>query len=316
MAAPLLQAIGLSKSYAGRKAVDGINFRLEDGQTLGLIGPNGAGKSTTVGMICGLLPPDSGQILIDGQQLSAGASGAKQKIGLVPQDLALIEEMSALENLKLFGALYGLSGAPLKKRCGEVLELVNLQDRAHDKPNTISGGMKRRLNIAAALLHDPQLLILDEPTVGVDPQSRNAIFETLEQQKRQGRSLIYTSHYMEEVERLADHIVIIDHGKLLANESPDALHKRLPAQAALTVTLCDSAQLPILDGLRTRPGVTGIEAPAADGLTLNILLEDGALAADVVHWLVGQGCKPRQFATAKTRLEDIFLTLTGRSLRD
>jgi len=316
MTPPLLQAVDLSKSYAGRKAVDGISFQLEAGQTLGLIGPNGAGKSTTVGMICGLLAPDSGRITIDGQTLAAGASAVKQKIGLVPQDLALIDDMSATENLKLFGALYGLKGAPLKRRCDEVLALVNLSERADDKPCTFSGGMKRRLNIAAALLHDPQLLILDEPTVGVDPQSRNAIFETLEAQKRLGRSLIYTSHYMEEVERLADHIVIIDHGKLLANESPEALHQRLPAQAALTVTLCDSAKLSVLDGLRTLPGVTGIEAPAADELTLKVLLEDGALAANVIHWLVGQGCRPTHFATAKTRLEDIFLTLTGRSLRD
>ena len=316
MAAPLLNAVDLSKSYAGRKAVDGISFQLEAGQTLGLIGPNGAGKSTTVGMICGLLTPDAGQILIDGRTLGAGASHVKQKIGLVPQDLALIDEMSAVENLKLFGALYGLNGAALKKRCDEVLSLVNLSERAQDKPSTFSGGMKRRLNIAAALLHDPQLLILDEPTVGVDPQSRNAIFDTLDAQKRLGRSLIYTSHYMEEVERLADHIVIIDHGKLLANESPEALHRRLPAQAALTVTLCDFAQLSVLDGLRTLPGVTGIDAPSADELTLKVMLEDGTLAGNVIHWLVEQGCRPREFATAKTRLEDIFLTLTGRSLRD
>ena len=316
MAATLLNAIDLSKSYAGRKAVDGISFQLEAGQTLGLIGPNGAGKSTTVSMICGLLRPDAGQVVLDGQKLEAGASHVKRKIGLVPQDLALIEELPALENLRLFGALYGLKGAPLKRRCEEVLALVDLSERAHDKPNTFSGGMKRRLNIAAALLHDPQLLILDEPTVGVDPQSRNAIFDTLEAQKRLGRSLIYTSHYMEEVERLADHIVIIDHGRLLANESPEALHKRLPAQAALRVTLCDSAQLSVLDGLRALPGVAGIEAPLAEELTLKVLLEDGAQAADVIHWLVEQGCRPQHFATARTSLEDIFLTLTGRSLRD
>lgn len=316
MASPLLSANDLHKSYDGRVAVDGISFQLEAGQTLGLIGPNGAGKSTTVSMLCGLLRPDRGEVSVAGKKLEAGASAVKQLIGLVPQDLALVEEISARENLKLFGALYGLKGAALKKRCDEVLALVNLEDRAGDKPMTFSGGMKRRLNIAAALLHDPQLLILDEPTVGVDPQSRNAIFETLEAQKRLGRSLIYTSHYMEEVERLADHIVIIDHGKLLANESPDALHKRLPAQAALSVSLAQAAPTSVLDKLRELEGVTGVELTEDNLQELNILLLEGEQAAGVLNWLVAQGCRPLHFATAKTRLEDIFLTLTGRSLRD
>ncbi|HEY8023948.1 MAG TPA: ABC transporter ATP-binding protein [Burkholderiaceae bacterium] len=316
MALPLLSANDLHKSYDGRIAVDGISFHLEAGQTLGLIGPNGAGKSTTVSMLCGLLRPDRGEVSIAGKKLEAGASAVKQLIGLVPQDLALVEEISARENLKLFGALYGLQGTALKKRCDEVLALVNLEDRAGDKPMTFSGGMKRRLNIAAALLHDPQLLILDEPTVGVDPQSRNAIFETLEAQKRLGRSLIYTSHYMEEVERLADHIVIIDHGKLLANESPDALHKRLPAQAALSVSLAQAASPSVLEKLRELEGVTGVELAEDNLQELNILLLEGEQAAGVLNWLVAQGCRPLHFATAKTRLEDIFLTLTGRSLRD
>ena len=316
MAPPLLCATDLYKSYGGRVAVDGISFELEAGRTLGLIGPNGAGKSTTVSMLCGLLHPDRGEVTIAGQKLEAGASEVKRMIGLVPQDLALIDDISARENLKLFGALYGLKGAALKQRCDEVLALVNLEDRATDKPATFSGGMKRRLNIAAALLHDPQLLILDEPTVGIDPQSRNAIFETLEAQKRLGRSLIYTSHYMEEVERLADHIVIIDHGKLLANESPEALHRRLPAQAALSVSLAEPAATEVLNALRDLDGVTGVE-PSSDNLReMNILLLDGGQAADVLQWLVSQGCHPLHFATARTRLEDIFLTLTGRSLRD
>ncbi len=316
MALPLLTATDLVKSYGGRVAVDGISFELEAGRTLGLIGPNGAGKSTTVSMLCGLLRPDRGAVTIAGQKLEAGASEVKRMIGLVPQDLALIEDISARENLKLFGALYGLKGAALKRRCDDVLALVNLEDRAGDKPSTFSGGMKRRLNIAAALLHDPQLLILDEPTVGIDPQSRNAIFETLEAQKRLGRSLIYTSHYMEEVERLADHIVIIDHGKLLANESPEALHRRLPAQAALSVSLAEPADAKVLNALRGLDGVTGVE-PASDNLQeMNILLLDGARATDVLQWLVAQGCRLDHFATARTRLEDIFLTLTGRSLRD
>jgi ABC-2 type transport system ATP-binding protein len=313
MNAPLLSVQGLSKSFGTRVAVDNVSFCIGSGQTLGLIGPNGAGKSTTVGMICGLLAPDRGDISINGKAMAAGASDAKRVIGLVPQDLALFDDLSARENLKLFGALYGLSGARLRSRCDDALALVNLGERAGDKPATFSGGMKRRLNIAAALLHDPQLLILDEPTVGVDPQSRNAIFDCLETISREGRSLIYTSHYMEEVERLADHIVIIDHGRVIADETPAALQLRLPAQAALHVAF---AQLPgsaIVAQLAQQTGVSKVDTA---GASLRIALLEATHGLPVLTWLDQQGCRPLHFATAKTNLEDIFLTLTGRALRD
>ncbi|MFC3108319.1 ABC transporter ATP-binding protein [Undibacterium arcticum] len=313
MASVLLTVTNLVKSYGERRAVDGISFRVNSGQTLGLIGPNGAGKSTTVSLICGLLRPDGGQILLDGQPIGGGNSAVKHKIGLVPQDLALYEDLSARENLKLFGALYGLSGARLKTRCDDVLALVNLTDRAFDKLSAFSGGMKRRLNIAAALLHDPQLLILDEPTVGVDPQSRNAIFNSLELLKSQGRALIYTSHYMEEVERLADHIVVIDHGKILADETPAALYQRLPAQAALRIDLAQAASAALLDGIRRQPGVTTV---AVTDCCLQIGLHATEQALPLLAWMQTQGCQPLHFATAKANLEDIFLDLTGRSLRD
>jgi ABC-2 type transport system ATP-binding protein len=313
MAAVLLEVKNLSKRFGARVAVDGVSFRVLAGQTVGLLGPNGAGKSTTVGMLCGLIRPDGGEVLLDGVPVAAGATAAKGRIGLVPQDLALYEDLSARENLKLFGALYGLKGAALDGRIRDVLALVNLADRAGDKPSTFSGGMKRRLNIAAALLHDPQLLILDEPTVGVDPQSRNAIFETLEQLKAQGRSLIYTSHYMEEVERLADHIVIIDHGKLLADESPLELHRRLPAKAALHVELAAPLAETQLDELRRQPGVAAV---AANGGAYEIRLAQAHDALPALAWLERAGCRPQHFSTARTSLEDIFLNLTGRSLRD
>jgi ABC-2 type transport system ATP-binding protein len=313
MASVLLSVNQVSKSYGARLAVDRVSFQVMQGQTVGLIGPNGAGKSTTVGMICGLLPHDGGSIELDREKVGPGANGAKRKIGFVPQDLALYEELSARENLKLFGALYGLNGAQLRQRCDDVLALVNLADRAADKPATFSGGMKRRLNIAAALLHDPQLLILDEPTVGVDPQSRNAIFDTLETLKAQGRSLIYTSHYMEEVERLADHIVIIDHGKVLADETPAALYRRLPAQAALNAELAEAPAAALLAAIAGQPGVTGVQA---DANKLDIGLAASAHAAPLLAWLDAQGCQLLHFATAKTSLENIFLNLTGRSLRD
>lgn len=313
MASVLLQVSHLTKSYGARRAVDDVSFQVHAGQTVGLIGPNGAGKSTTVGMICGLLRADAGSITLNGDSIVTGPCDAKRVIGFVPQDLALYDDLPARDNLMLFAALYGIQGGDAKRRCAQVLELVQLSDRAGDKPADFSGGMKRRLNIAAALMHDPALLILDEPTVGVDPQSRNAIFDTLEQLKGMGRSLIYTSHYMEEVERLADHIVIIDHGKILADESPAALHKRLPAQAALHVELAEALPLAQLQAIRALPGVNSVSAQDA---LLEVLLQDGQDALGVMGYLQEQDARAFHFATARTKLEDIFLNLTGRSLRD
>jgi ABC-2 type transport system ATP-binding protein len=314
MTSTLLEASNLCKSYGERRAVDGVSLRVLSGQTVGLLGPNGAGKSTTVGMLCGLVRPDAGAVMFDGVAVTPQALQARRRIGLVPQDLALYEDLSARENLHLFGALYGLKGTALASRVQDVLALVNLSDRARDKVATFSGGMKRRLNIAAAMLHDPALLILDEPTVGVDPQSRNAIFDTLEQLKAEGRSLIYTSHYMEEVERLADHIVIIDHGKVIADESPAVLHQRLPAQAALRFELAAPMMHEHLERLRGEPGVASISREGESAYEIRLLdLED---AVPLLAWLEKSGYRITHFATARASLEDIFLNLTGRSLRD
>ncbi len=313
MPKPLLQVKLLSKSFGARRAVSAVSFDLTQGQTLGLIGPNGAGKSTIVSLLCGLLRPDAGQVLFNGVAMGQGSSAVKRQIGLVPQELALFDDLSARDNLKIFGALYGLRGNALKARCDAVLALVNLADRAGELIRAYSGGMKRRLNIAAALLHDPQLLILDEPTVGVDPQSRNAIFDSLETLKREGRSLIYTSHYMEEVERLADHLVVIDHGQVVADESPAALYLRLPASAALHVDLRQALAPDTLAQLERLPGVSSVVSVTQ---SLDIALRSADDALPVLGWLVAQGCQPLYFATAKTRLEDVFLTLTGRTLRD
>jgi len=309
----LLEAANLAKSYGARRAVDGVSFQVRAGQTLGLIGPNGAGKSTTVGMLCGLLAPDAGSVRVRGQEVGPGANEAKRRIGLVPQDLALYEDLPAFENLMLFGALYGVPRATRRERATRVLEQVNLSDRARDRPSTFSGGMKRRLNIGAALMHAPELLVLDEPTVGVDPHSRNAIFDILERLKGEGCALVYTSHYMEEVERLADHIVVIDGGKVLADDTPLGLQRRLPSQAALQVELAAAPDPVMLDGLRAMAGVTAVRH---DGAKLDIGLADAADAMPVMGWLERSGCAAVGFATARTRLEDIFLNLTGRSLRD
>jgi len=277
----MLEARGLRKSYGTRAAVVDVSLHVNAGEVLGLLGPNGAGKSTTVGMLCGLITPDAGSVTIAGAGIAAGADAFKRRIGLVPQDLALYEDLGALANVELFGALYGMPQALLKGRAAEVLALVGLTDRARDKPATFSGGMKRRLNIACALVHDPDVLLLDEPTAGVDPQSRNAIFDSLEALKRQGEALVYTTHYMEEAERLADRIVIIDHGQVVASGTQAELARRLPTTETLEIELVAAADAALLQTLTALPGVRAV-----------------------------------QRGTRSANLEDVFLALTGRQLRD
>jgi ABC-2 type transport system ATP-binding protein len=215
----MLQVNLLSKRYGERVAVNAISFSIAQGETVGLLGPNGAGKTTAIAMISGLSKPDGGEVSLGGVNLAQDANALKRRVGLVPQDLALYEELSAWANLQLFGGLYGLGAAELQPRAEAALALVGLADRSTDRVKTFSGGMKRRLNIAGALLHEPDLILLDEPTVGVDPQSRNAIFDNLEELKRRGKTLLYTTHYMEEAERLCDRVLILDHGRILANDT-------------------------------------------------------------------------------------------------
>ena len=215
----MLQVDRLCKRYGERVAVNAISFSIAEGETVGLLGPNGAGKTTAIAMISGISRPDSGEVRLGGVSLAQDANALKRRVGLVPQDLALYEELSAWANLQLFGGLYGLGAAQLEPRAKAALALVGLADRSTDRVSTFSGGMKRRLNIAGALLHEPDLILLDEPTVGVDPQSRNAIFDNLEELKRRGKTLLYTTHYMEEAERLCDRVLILDHGQILANET-------------------------------------------------------------------------------------------------
>ena len=227
----------LRKTFGPLVAVDDVSFSIERGTLVGLLGPNGAGKTTTVSMIAGLLTPDKGDVLVDGARLSGDTDPKKRRIGLVPQDLALYDELSARANLRFFGALYSLSGAVLDKAITDAMTLVGLLDRLNDRVATYSGGMKRRLNLAAGLLHDPDILILDEPTVGVDPQSRNAIFDNLETLKQRGKALVYTTHYMEEVERLADRIVVMDHGKVIAEDTLDGLQSKVAGVGGGKATL-------------------------------------------------------------------------------
>lgn len=310
----MLEVKSLKKIYGAITAVDGVSFKASDGETIGLLGPNGAGKTTTISIIAGLLTPTAGQVLIEGRPVSGDTDPLKRKIGLVPQDLALYDEMSANDNLSLFGALYDLSGAALRKSSGEALELVGLTDRAKDKVGTFSGGMKRRLNLAAALLHDPQILLLDEPTVGVDPQSRNAIFDNLEQLKKRGKTLVYTTHYMEEAERLCDRLVIVDHGKVIADDTLDNLYKLLPVTNILAVELEGAADAPSFEALHQLPEVKTVEF-------VGRVLKAGVrnLSEDtpkVLGWLVANGHRYTHVASERANLESVFLNLTGRSLRD
>jgi len=311
----MLEVTGLRKRYGDLVAVDGVSLRAGQGETLGLLGPNGAGKTTTVSMIAGLVRPDSGEVRIAGRTLRGDTDPAKRAIGLVPQDIGLYEEMSARENLHLFGALYSLDGARLKHAMDEALELVGLRERAGDKVHDFSGGMKRRLNLAAALLHDPDLLLLDEPTVGVDPQSRNAIFDNLEALKKRGKTLLYTTHYMEEAERLCDRLVIMDRGKVIADDTLQGLHRMLPTANLLTVELAEGTS----DGLRPEDllKAPGVESVELRGRTVRIGVRDlGADSARILKWLADRGYPLEHLASERASLETVFLTLTGRSLRD
>jgi ABC-2 type transport system ATP-binding protein len=293
--------------------VDGVSLAIAAGETYGLLGPNGAGKTTTVSMICGLIERDGGDVTVAGRSVTTTATRAKAAIGYVPQDLALYPDLSGRENLRFFGQLYGLRGKELATRVDATLEVVGLADRATERVDRYSGGMKRRLNIAAGLLHAPALLILDEPTVGVDPQSRNAILENVEHLASQGMAVLYTTHYMEEAERLCDRVGIIDEGKLIAEGT----------RRELTATI----------GQRDRVEITGagkLDAFAAAARRLKDVHDatagDGAVALLVRS---GREVLPRLLEIAERTkvdvssveviepdLEAVFLHLTGKALRD
>ena len=315
----MLQAHELCKAYGTRQVVAGVSLSVEPGQIVGLLGPNGAGKSTTVAMICGLTAPDSGEVRLAGTRIEDDASPAKKRIGLVPQDIALYEDLPAMGNLEIFGALYGVHGVLLRERSQAALELVGLADRARDKPSTFSGGMKRRLNIACALVHDPDILLLDEPTVGIDPQSRNAIFDNLETLKARGKAMVYTTHYMEEAERLCDRIVIIDHGRVIANDTLAGLYRQLPVSATLDIELASGTEKAVdmnalLNALLQVPGV---KTAAQENGRLTVGLDSlTASASTVLAWLAAHGHTVNRINSGRANLETLFLTLTGRQLRD
>ena len=311
----MLEARGLFKSYGDRAVVADLSLDVGAGEIVGLLGPNGAGKSTTVAMLCGLVGADRGEIVIgtgaSRLALDENAHAAKRRIGVVPQELSIYENLGAAANLELFGALYGLAGALLRERVDAALALVGLADRARDKPQSFSGGMKRRLNIAAALVHDPDVLIFDEPTVGVDPQSRNAIFDNLETLRDRGKALLYTTHYMEEAERLCDRVVIMDHGRVVASDTLASLYKRLPAVETLELEVEGAVDLAALGA------ATGVTRPTQDGTRLHVgVVELGRSAPALLTWLAAHGHGVHRISSGRADLEDVFLSLTGRQLRD
>ena len=312
-AGPVLVCDGLRKAYGERVAVDGVGFHIARGETYGLLGPNGAGKTTTISMVCGLLERDDGEVTVAGRPMSPRATDAKTAIGLVPQDVALYDDLSARENLRFFGRLQGLDGHDLAARIDGVLDLVGLADRADDRVAEFSGGMKRRANIAAGLLHQPRLLVLDEPTVGVDPQSRNAILSCVEALGAEGLSVLYTTHYMEEAERLCDRIGIIDEGRLIAEGTRRQMLDRLGAGEQVLVSgtgdldafAAACAGLPGTLGVDRRDGTVAIRVP-----------EGGTALAGIVAAGENAGITFGGIELVEPDLEDVFLGLTGKALRD
>ena len=311
--APLLACAGLRKAFGQLTAVDGVSFSIAPGEAYGLLGPNGAGKTTTISMLCGLLVPDAGEVIVAGHSMAGDARRAKAAIGYVPQDVALFPDLTARENLAFFGRLYGLRGAALKERVESTLEVVGLSDRGSDRIATYSGGMKRRVNIAAGLLHEPRLVVLDEPTVGVDPQSRNAILESVAALSDEGTAILYTSHYMEEVERLCDRVGIVDSGRMVAEGTRRELVARLGQR--------DRVEL-VVDGdaaavARACEGLPGVEEGTATDQAVTLLVSDGrGLLADIIATATTAGATVTSVEVIEPDLEAVFLHLTGKALRD
>lgn len=311
----MLHVNRVRKSFGKTEVVKGVTFSVDQGESFGLLGPNGAGKSTTISMICGLLPYNEGEITVGGYSVKDHPLEIKRKIGVVPQDIALYPTMSAKDNLLFWGKMYGLSGRDVKKRADEILEFVGLHDRAKDKIETFSGGMKRRINIGAALMHKPELLIMDEPTVGIDPQSRNHILETVKELNKEGMTIIYTSHYMEEVEFLCKRIGIIDHGEVIAIGTKDDLCNRLSGGTIvkMEVNVFKPSLIDELNALPITEKVIGKE----EEKTLEIFVSSSHQAlGELVTAAVKNNVEVSSIQVQEPNLESLFLQLTGRSLRD
>jgi ABC-2 type transport system ATP-binding protein len=296
----MIQVTDLRKSYGALVAVDGISFAVRAGETFGLLGPNGAGKTTTILLLAGALRPDAGEVRL-GDSADPTRADVRQQLGIAPQAVALYDDLSAEENLRFFAKLYGLGGPRLRERVGWALEFAGLADRRRHRVKTYSGGMQRRLNLACALVHDPPILFLDEPTAGVDPQSRNHLLENIEALAKQGRTVLYTTHYMEEAQRLCDRVAIVDHGKVLALDTVEGLIRGHGGGSVIEAEL---------------------ERPPTDPKALPGRLEGTSLRVDTsepleeIARLSAAGVRFRSLRVEQPDLEAVFLNLTGRRLRD
>ena len=309
----MLRASGLRKRYGATVAVDDVSLTVGGGETYGLLGPNGAGKTTTISMLCGLLAADAGEVWLDEERLHPRATAAKARLGYVPQEIALYPDLTARENLRFFGRLQRMEREPLQRRVEEVLEVTGLADRAEERIEAFSGGMKRRLNIGVGLLHEPDLLVLDEPTVGVDPQSRNAILDSIEQLAHGGLAVLYTTHYMEEAERLCDRIAIMEAGRLVAEGTRRELVATVGEQGRVRMEIAGDAHAAAqacaaLDGVSTADVESGAVVCLVDGAATRL--------PAILSAVAGAGAEVAGVEVREPDLEDVFLYLTGRALRD
>jgi ABC-2 type transport system ATP-binding protein len=309
----LIKVRNLKKSYKNNTVLNGISFSVNRGEILCFLGPNGAGKSTTINILTGALGYDEGELSCDGKSIARDIRDFKQRLGIVPQELALYEDITAEENVKFFASLYGLRGSKLKKRTDEAIEFAGLTARAKDKVNTYSGGMKRRLNIACAIAHSPELLIMDEPTVGIDPQSRNHILSSIRELRDKGMTILYTTHYMEEVEEISTRIIIMDKGDIIAEGTKEKLKENIENEKRLIIELENTEDLDPdvfyrIDGVR--------DVTLSEGTLMVTTLKGVENLDRVISSLSDSGCRINNITCKTSSLETVFLKLTGKSLRD
>jgi ABC-2 type transport system ATP-binding protein len=308
-----IEVVNLRKSFAENHAVQGVSFEVAQGEIFSLLGPNGAGKTTTISMLSCLLRPDDGDARIMGHSIRSDQNGVKSALGVVPQEIALYEDLTARENLNFWGKMYNLRGSKLKARVDEVLDVIGLQDRAGERVGKYSGGMKRRVNIGVALLHKPKVIYMDEPTVGIDPQSRRNILDSVVRLKGEGMTVLYTTHYMEEAQELSDHIGIMDHGKLIASGTNEELVKLVGQQTRIDLTLNANVEGMIL----AWQGIDGVSQVSAEDGVVTVLVNDSNLV--LPHLFEAAARLSARITSVDIRepnLEAVFLHLTGRALRD
>jgi ABC-2 type transport system ATP-binding protein len=304
----MLRVQAISKSFNRHKAVNEISLDLTPGMFYGLLGPNGAGKSTTIQIISAIMPPDSGSISIAGVDVYSHTKQVKLQMGVVSQEIALYDELNALDNLLFWGNLYGIKGSRARKQAAQLLAWVGLEDRQHDAVKTYSGGMKRRVNIASALMHNPSLILMDEPTVGIDPQSRNKIYELLSELHTQGKTILYTTHYMQEAEKLCDKIGIIDQGSIIAEGSLSELSASHPLEDAIVIAYTGEREAMLPDYNITIN---------SENREITVMVKNAKLhLADIVNKCAEQGIDIHNIDVRNAGLEAVFLHLTGRELRD